>query len=164
MILRRPILDSPTLNSPTLDSSAAWNAARRMVSANRDMLAAIAGVFFLMPMLIASVAMPLPQLANAMDQQQMADAVTRFYKSTAPILLPLSLPMLVGYLTMLAILLDRQRPTVRVAIGQALRLLPGYLVAQVLTGLALSALWVIVLGVLSMAMPAVVAAIVSLLG
>jgi len=147
----------------TLDSSAAWQSARRMVSANRDMLAAIAGVFFLMPGLIAALVLPTPQLTNGMDQQQLTDAITRFYAAAGPIMLALSLPMLVGYLTLLAMLLDRDRPTVGTAIGQALRLLPSYLVAQLLTALALSVLWVTLLGGLAMVMPQTIAALVSLL-
>ena len=103
----------------TLDSSAAWQSARRMVSANRDMLAAIAGVFFLLPGLVAAVVLPSPQLSNGMDQQQIADAITRFYASAGPFMLALSLPMLVGYLTLLAVLLDRDRPSVGAAIGRA---------------------------------------------
>ncbi len=147
----------------SLDSSAAWHSARRMVSANRDMLVAIAGVFFLLPGLVAGIVVPPPLLTHGMDQQQMTDAVMRFYNGAGPILLVLSLPMLAGYLTLLAMLLDRERPTVGAAIGQALRLLPSYVVAQLLTALALSVLWVTVLGGLSMIMPQAIAVLVSLL-
>lgn len=147
----------------TLDSSAAWQSARRMVSANRDMLAAIAGVFFLLPGLVAAVVLPSPQLSNGMDQQQIADAITRFYASAGPFMLALSLPMLVGYLTLLAVLLDRDRPSVGAAIGRAVRLLPSYLAAQLLTALVLSALWVTVLGGLAAIMPQTFAVLLSLI-
>lgn len=146
----------------TLDSSAAWQSARRMVSANRDVLVAIAGVFFLMPGLIGTVVLPVPQLDGAMNQQQLADAVTRFYTAAAPMMLVLSLPMLVGYLTLLAILLDRDRPTVGAAIGIGVRLLPSYLAAQMLTGVVLSVLWLTVMGGLAVIMPPSIAAVVSL--
>ena len=146
-----------------LDSSAAWQNARRMVWANRDMLVAISGVFFLLPMLIAALVLPVPQLTQGMNQQQMADVLTKFYTAAAPIALPLSLPMLVGYMTILATLLDRDRPTVGAAMVLALRLFPSYLVAQVLTALALSVLWVTVLGGLAVIMPQAIAAIISLL-
>jgi hypothetical protein len=49
--------------------------------------------------------------------------------------------MLIGYLTMLVVMLDRDRPTVGAAIGRSFRLLPGYLASQILTSLALSGLW-----------------------
>lgn len=146
----------------TLDSSSAWQSARRMVWANRDMLAAIAGVFFLLPGLIGAVVLPTPDLASGMDQTAMIDAAMRFYTAAAPILVVLSLPMLVGYLTLLVMLLDRDRPTVAGAIGVAVRLLPSYLAAQILTSLALSVVWVVVLSVLAAALPQVVAALLSL--
>jgi len=146
-----------------LDSSAAWQSARRMVWANRDMLLAIAGVFFLLPMLVAALVLPVPQITQSMTQEQMADALTRFYTVSAPIALPLSLPMLVGYLTILASLLDRDRPTVGASLVLALRLFPSYLVTQVLCALALSVLWVTVLGGLMVILPQAVAVILSLL-
>ena len=146
----------------TLDSSGAWQSARRMVSANRDMLVAIAGVFFLMPGLIGTVLLPVPQLTGGMDQQQMTDAVMRFYTAAAPVMLVLTLPMLVGYLTLLAMLLGRDRPTVGAAIGLGIRLLPSYLVAQLLIGLVLSVLWLTVVGGLAVILPPMIAALVSL--
>jgi hypothetical protein len=133
-----------------------------MVSANRDVLVAIAGVFFLLPGLIGTVVLPVPQLDSAMNQQQLAEAITRFYTAAAPLMLVLSLPMLVGYLTVLAILLDRDRPTVGTAIGIGIRLLPIYLAAQMLTGVVLSIGWLTVVGGLSVIMPASIAAVVSL--
>ena len=146
----------------TLDSSSAWQSARRMVSANRDVLAALAGVFFVLPGLIGAVALPTPTLTGGMDQNAMADAIMRFYTAAGPILLVLSLPMMVGYLTLLVILLDRDRPTVGAAIGAAIRFLPSYFAAQLLTSLALSVLWVAGLSLLSLALPQVVAMLVSL--
>ncbi|WP_428332849.1 hypothetical protein [Novosphingobium sp.] len=146
-----------------LDSSAAWHSARRMVWANRDMLLAIAGVFFLLPMLGAALALPVPQITQGMSQQQMADVLTRFYTVSAPIALPLSLPMLVGYLTILAVFLDRDRPTVGTALMLALRLFPSYLVTQLVCALALSVLWVVVLGGLMVIVPQAIAVVISLL-
>ncbi|WP_232281040.1 hypothetical protein [Novosphingobium nitrogenifigens] len=147
----------------TLDSSAAWQSARRVVSANRDVLVAIAGVFYLLPGLIGTLALPKPDMASGMTEQQMAQAFTKFYASAAPVLLLISLPMLIGYLTMLVVMLDRDRPTVGAAIGRSFRLLPGYLASQILTSLALSGLWVVVVGALSLAMPPVAAGFVGLL-
>ncbi len=147
----------------TLDSNAAWHSARRMVSANRDVLVAIAGVFFLMPGLLGNLVLPVPLLNGGMNQQQLTEAITRFYTSAAPIMLVLSLPMLVGYLTVLAILLDRDRPTVASAIGIGVRLLPSYLAAQMLTGMALSLLWLAVVAGLTVFMPAGFATVISLI-
>ena len=147
---------------PRLDSTAAWAAARRMVAANRDMLVAIGGVFFLLPGLIGVLVLPALPLTRDMDQQAMADAVMKFYASAGPILILLALPTLVGYLTLLVILLDRDRPPVGRAIVQAVRLLPGYLVVQVATAMALSFAWVTLIGLLALVLPAVVAMVVSI--
>ncbi len=146
----------------TLDSSSAWQSARRMVAANRDVLVAIAGVFFLLPGLIGAVVLPTPDVNGKMDQQALADAVLQFYVHAGPVLVALTLPMLVGYLTLLAMLLDRDRPTVATAIMTGIRLLPSYLAAQLLISLGLSVLWATALSVLSLAMPQVAAALLSL--
>ena len=133
-----------------------------MVGANRDTLAAIAGVFFLLPGLIGAVMVPTPALTPTMDQAAMADAVMRFYTSAGPILIVLSLPMLAGYLTLLAMLLDRDRPTVGAAIATGIRFLPSYLAAQMLTSLVLSVLWVTLLTALGVILPQILAVPVSL--
>ena len=132
-----------------------------MVAANRDMLIAIAGVFFVLPGLIGAVILPTPALTSGMNQTEMADAILHFYTSAGPILLVLTLPMLVGYLTLLVMLLDRDRPTVGAAITVGIRFLPSYLAAQLLTSLVLSLLWVTVLSVLVLLLPQVIAVIVS---
>jgi hypothetical protein len=147
----------------TLDGIAAWHGARRMVFANRDMLAAIAGVFFLLPLLVASAVLPTPQVTKGMDEQQLTQAVAQFYTSASPVLLALSLPMLVGYLTVLIVLLDRSRPTVGAAIALAVRTLPSYLAAQLITNLVLMVLFTVLGTALALLLPAQIAALLALL-
>jgi hypothetical protein len=65
-----------------LDSSAAWASAAGMVSANRDVLLAIAGVFFLLPSLVAAVFVPAPVFATGMSEQQMLAALQAYYASS----------------------------------------------------------------------------------
>jgi hypothetical protein len=146
----------------TLDSSTAWQGARRMVSTNRDMLIAIAGVFFLMPGLIGAVVLPTPQMTDGMTQQQLVEVVSQFYVNTAPLLIALSLPMLAGYLALLTMLLDRDRPTVGEAIVRGLRLLPSYLVVQVLVTIMLSVVAVLTLSVLALVLPQAAATLLAL--
>jgi hypothetical protein len=133
-----------------------------MVRANRDMLVAVAGVFFLLPELIGAVVLPVPQLTKGMDQQQMADAVLRFYSATGPLLIVLSLPLVLGFLIMLAMLIDPDRPTVGTAIVQAARLLPGYMLAQMIIAVVLTMLWVTAIAGLSLVLPQTAAVAVSL--
>ena len=133
-----------------------------MVAANREVLAAIAGVFFLLPMLAASVFRPRVELGDHLNQQQLADALTRYLAEAMPLMMLLSLPMLVGTLTMLVVMLDSARPTVGAAIRQGVAALPSYLAAQFLSGLVLSVLWTTVLMVLALLLPAPLAVLVSI--
>lgn len=134
-----------------------------MVAANRDLLAAIAGVFFLLPGLIGALILPTPTLTRGMNDQQMTDAVTRFYSEAGPQLILLSLPMIVGFMTMLGVLLDSRRPTVGATIGRSVRRLPVYLAAHILTTLGLSALFVFVATLLIGVLPPVGAIVAALL-
>lgn len=142
---------------PKLDSSAAWKSATAMVAANRDMLVAIAGVFFVLPGLLGAVVLPRPDFPPGMDDQKMAEAVLHFYSDAGPLLLLLSLPVIAGFMTMLKIMLDPQRPTVGAAIVECLRLLPSYLGAHILSTLALSILWLLLASLLVLVLPAVLA-------
>ncbi len=105
----------------------------------------------------------MPQLTQGMTEQQMIDVLGRFYTMAAPIALPLSLPMLVGYLAILAVMIDRDRPTVGAALMLGLRFFPTYLVTQIVIAIALSLVWVTVMGALMVIVPSPVAVVVSLL-
>lgn len=141
----------------SLDSTKAWHGAKRMVSANREAVAAVAGVFFLLPALISVVVLPTPAIDETMNPQQLYDAIMRFYADVAPILMALTLPMMVGYLTLLMLLVDRARPTVGRAIVLSLQLLPGYFVAQIIVALAIGAFSALLSGVLAHVLPAAAA-------
>ena len=145
-----------------LDSTLAWHGARRMVMANRDVLVAVAGVFFLLPGLVSAVVLPLPEISPSASPQAMADAVMQFYTRALPVLALLSLPMLAGFLTMLALLIDRERPTVGRAIALAARLVPGYFAAQVMVALGLGVLSALASGVLAIVLPPPVAVALAL--
>jgi small-conductance mechanosensitive channel len=151
----------------TLDSSAAWQTARRIVSANRDVLLAIAGVFFLMPQLVNAL-LPMPQVMPGMTPEQIGETFTGFYTSRPllfPVLLLLTLPGLVGHLTMLTVLLDRDRPTVGGAIRTGFQFLPSYLAVQFLIALALFVMLVLVTGVLSLLfIPPAIASAIAIVG
>lgn len=148
--------------TPRLDSSLAWKTATRLVATNRDVLMAIAGVFFLLPGLLGSLVLPKPQFDSGMTDKQMAEAMLRFYSDAAPMLVFLSIPMILGFMTMLKVMLDHKRPTVGNAIVQCLRLLPAYLGAHVLSTLGLSLIWLVLVTVLSLVLPAMLAVFVAI--
>jgi TRAP-type mannitol/chloroaromatic compound transport system permease small subunit len=89
---------------------AAWQDARRLVSANADVLMAIAGVFFLLPLLALAVFVDPPAVTAQMTQAQLAQSMQDYYLRNAPVILPLSLVPIVGFIAMLVCMLDRSRP------------------------------------------------------
>ena len=119
-----------------LDSSAAWASATRMVAANRDLLMAIAGVFFVLPWLATSVFLPAPVLAESLTEAQKIAHLQAYLARSLPLLLVLSLPTMVGLLTMLVSMLDPTRPTVGQSIRRGLGLLLVYFASQLLIVLA----------------------------
>ncbi|MDF8332969.1 hypothetical protein [Novosphingobium cyanobacteriorum] len=149
--------------TPKLDASAAWKSATTMVSANREVLVAIAGVFFVLPALLGAVLLPKPAFTPGMDDQQMAEAILRFYGDSGPVLLLLSLPLIVGFMAMLKVMLDPARPTVGATLMDCLRLLPSYLGAHILSTLALSFGWLIIASVLILLLPPLLAVPISVL-
>lgn len=137
----------------TLDSSAAWASATRMVAANRDLLVAIAGVFYVLPGLAGAVFVPSPEMTSAMTESQMLDVMQEYYATSLPALLALSLLPMAGMLTMLVVMLDAARPTVAQAIRASLRALPFYFAAQLLIALGILPLSLALASVFALALP-----------
>ena len=137
----------------TLDSSAAWASATRMVAANRDLLVAIAGVFFVLPGLAGAVFAPSPAMTPDMSEKQILAVMQDYYATSLPLLLVLSLFPMAGMLTMLVAMLDTARPTVGQAIRQSVRALPSYFAAQLLVALAIVPLSMALASVLALLLP-----------
>lgn len=131
-----------------LDSMAAWQDARRLVSANADVLMAIAGVFFLLPLLALAVFVDPPAVTAQMTQAQLAQSMQDYYLRNAPVILPLSLVPIVGFIAMLVCMLDRTRPTVGEALRNCAARVPAYFASQILVGLIAAVLMIVVSGVL----------------
>jgi hypothetical protein len=149
----RAAFERGVIGVTTLDSSAAWANATRMVAANRDLLVAIAGVFFLLPGLVGAVLVPSPAMTPGMAEAQMLEVMQNYYASSWPVLVILSLPPMAGMLTMLVAMLDDARPTVSQAIRRSLGALPSYFAAQVLIALAILPLAAALATVLSLLLP-----------
>jgi hypothetical protein len=118
-----------------LDTSRAWNEAVAAVQANREVLLAIAGVFFLLPGLVSTVlfADVQEQLYKMMGNRSQMEKFVQSGALTPVIVFGLfaSVVQLIGYMAMLAVLTDRARPTV----GEALRLAVKSLPTLIGTGL-----------------------------
>ena len=148
--------------APKLDISEAWASATRLVAANRDMLMAIAGVFFLLPSLLLSVVMGDPTVAAGTDPKQAMTILAETYLSAAPLLVLVSLLQMAGTLTVLIVMTDRARPTVGRAIRRAAGATPPYLGAQVLIGVVVGLSFVVLASLVAMTGSPVLTATVSI--
>lgn len=119
------------------DSNRAWQQAITAIRANREVLLALAGVFFLLPNLAFSLLFPQPTPPAGADQQAMMAFAMDYYSRALPFVLPVLLLQAAGTLGMLTLLTDRSRPTV----GQAIRIGFGtvlpYFASQILLGFGL---------------------------
>jgi hypothetical protein len=120
------------------DMSAAWNEAVRMLSANRQVLLVVAGVFFFLPSvaygLVFNSQMSEIQAAQASDPdpQAMFRAMVAVFRDYWWVLLLTTIIQWFGSLSMLVLLTDRGRPTVGEALKIGARLVLPYLGAQLL--------------------------------
>lgn len=111
----------------TFSYSAIWDESVRLLKAHGSLLAAIAGVFLLLPELIVAYAYPRPQPET---MQQMIEQMTRYFSVNW---LPLLVAMLIsatGAIAMLRLLFDRGGLSVGGAIRGALPLLVPYVLAN----------------------------------
>ena len=99
------------------DSSRAWRDASAAVAANREVLPALAGVFFLLPWLAFMLLAPEPQMKPGMAPDQMFAVLRSYLAEVGPYLLALTLVETCGTLAVLTLCTDRSRPTV----GEAIR-------------------------------------------
>jgi hypothetical protein len=121
----------------TFDSNRAWKEATAAVSANRDVLLALGGVFFLVPGLAFSLFMPQPQTSAEMDEKALAAVVSAYYAEAWPWLLASGVLQGIGTLSLLTLLTDRTRPTVGDAIRQGVAGMIPLIAAQILLGIGL---------------------------
>jgi hypothetical protein len=130
-----------------LDSNAAWKEASAIVSANREVLFTLAGVFFLLPSLALAVIAGEPEVVPGMSREQMMAAMSEFYAEAWWIILLSAVLQIVGLMTILTLMRDRSRPTVGQAIAAGLSATPSYLAAQLLVVVGLSVAGGILAGV-----------------
>ena len=83
---------------PALDGLSAWQNAARMVTANREMLMAIAGVFFMLPALLFAVMVPQPDLPQGLTGKAAFEALSDYYGAASPYLLVVTVLQLAGML------------------------------------------------------------------
>ena len=136
-----------------LDTNAAWKEASAIVSANREVLFALAGVFFLVPSLALAVIAGEPEVLPGMRREQMVAAMEAFYAKSWWIVLISAVLQIVGLLAILTLMRDRSRPTVGEAIRGALPGALSYLAAQFAVVVGLSLIGGILIGMAALASP-----------
>lgn len=122
------------------DMSAAWNEALRLISANRQVITIVAGVFFFLPYLAFMLlfmnqmnALEAAQASNP-DPDAMGAAMMTFYGDVWWVILLFMVIQGIGMLGLLTLLTDRSRPTVGAALASGARLFIPYFGAQLLMG------------------------------
>ena len=117
------------------DSNQAWREAVASVSANRDVLVPVAGVFFLLPAIISTLFLSDVQatiLSNLGNPDVAEQAMEGLPGQCLTVGLSAAIVQLIGFLALLALLTDRQRPTVGQAIVTGIKSLPTLIAASVL--------------------------------
>ncbi|NVE94864.1 hypothetical protein [Altererythrobacter lutimaris] len=123
-----------------LDLGRAWNDATALLSANKDVIGIVAGVFFFLPYLALSLLMPeaaQPQINNPEDIDAVMEALGAIYAENWWIFVLTSVLQMIGMLALFALLTDRARPTVGEALKRGTTGFPSYLAAQILVAVAI---------------------------
>jgi hypothetical protein len=128
------------------DSNLAWKESVQAVSANREVLLALAGVFFMLPSLVFALLFPQPEPPAGITPEQAVAAMGDFYRTALPYMLIMSLIQAVGTLSVLTLFTDRARPTVGEAIGRGIGGVLSYLGAYFLIGLGVGLIGGILIG------------------
>ncbi len=121
-----------------IDLNRVWDDARAMGAANKDLLAAIAGMFVLLPSVVGNLLVREPERAAAsrdIPVEELSRQMIQFYSDNWAVLVGLGLAVSFGLLAMLVLLLRPERLTVGESLKAAAVLLPGYFVASLIQGL-----------------------------
>lgn len=129
------------------DSNQAWKDASTAVTANRDVLAALGGVFFALPAFALTLFMPPPESPQGVDGKAAFALLGDYYRHAWPALLVISILSMLGSLTILTLFSDRTRPTVGEAMRRGARAILPLLGAQLLLGLAAGGMMLLILAI-----------------
>jgi hypothetical protein len=129
------------------DMSAAWRDAMTMVSANREVLLVISGIFFFLPSAVLGFAIGDVQEAVLADPENAQKVMLSVYSSWSWLIALVALVTAVGYLALLALLRDHRRPTVGEAIKTGLIGLLPAIGAYLLLTIGLGLLFAVLVGI-----------------
>jgi hypothetical protein len=129
------------------DMGKAWNQAISLLSANREVMSIVAGVFFFLPTVILTVMMPTVEPPAGLEGMDALNFLMEFYQGVWIWIFIAGLAQSIGTLALIALLSDRERPTVGEAIKTGLLGFLPQLAAQFLVILAIFLPLGILLGV-----------------
>lgn len=122
-----------------IDLNIVWEDAKAMGLASKDLLSAIAGMFLLLPTIVALQFIKAPEpMKKGAEGAEMLRQYMDHYLANWHIMFSQQLIFSFGSLAMLVLLLRRERLTVGESLRAALLLLPGYFIADLAEGLALA--------------------------
>tara|TARA_A100001391_G_scaffold23304_4_gene12817 strand:+ start:19624 stop:20451 length:828 start_codon:yes stop_codon:yes gene_type:complete len=130
------------------DMGAAWNEAVAMISANREVLGIVAGIFFFLPSLLLAIfgpdlnAIMAAPMTTPEEMERVGEQVMSAYSNSWWIFAIATIAQMVGYISLLALLRDRGRPTVGEAIAIGAKGLLPSIAAYLIVTLGLSVLFV----------------------
>lgn len=113
-----------------LDTSKAWSETTATASANKELLAALAGVFFFLPTLALALFQPQPEPPEGAELREMFTVLGDYYRAAGPYLLAAALVQVLGQLAVLTLTAGQRQATVGDAIRAAAQGLPSYIGAQ----------------------------------
>ena len=122
----------PPIARTGFDANAAWKRATAVIAANRDTLLVMAGLFFLLPQLIVDFVMPQPP--EGLQGEAAGEALIAIYARWWPLMLAGLVAQGAGLLAVIALIANRDRPTVRESMAQGLKALPTLIAAQLVVG------------------------------
>lgn len=129
------------------DGNLAWQQASAAVAANRDVVLALAGVFFMLPALCLNLLVPPPQRPAGAGSEAVMAVMNDYYMTILPYVLPMALFQAAGTLALLTLLTDRTRPTVAQAISLGVRGILPYVLTQLIIGLGVGVAGGFVVGI-----------------
>ena len=119
------------------DSGLAWKQASSAISANREVLFVLAGVFYLLPGLAVALLFPQPEMPADPTPKEAMAILSEYYESVLPVLIPMLLFQATGTLALLTMLTDKSRPTVGEAIKRGVKGIIPYILAQIVFAFAM---------------------------
>jgi hypothetical protein len=135
------------------DGNLAWKQASAAMGANRELLLALAGVFFFLPSFALIMLFKQPPVPPGATPEQMLASLEPFLASVGPWVVIASAVQALGQLTLIELFGRGGRSTVGEALRRGLASLLSYVAAQLLIGFMMMAVLFVALGLGSIVSP-----------